>query len=117
MAEGNRPSQFNLNIKDGQADLQLCFQLGRPGDHHLPPSPPRTRAKGPKQKQRDNARAAAHHARLAAAATAPVTRENVTLVAEPGNPVLTAPETVTPPPSASGRGGTAALDKSNHFFF
>ena len=38
-----------------------------------------------------------------------MTRENVTLVAEPGNPVLTAPETVTPPPSASGRGGTAAV--------
>ena len=31
---GTGQASFNLNIKDGQANLQLSFQLGKPEDHH-----------------------------------------------------------------------------------
>ena len=39
-------ASFNLSIEDGQANLHLGFQLGLPGDLHLPlphhdPSPPK----------------------------------------------------------------------------
>ena len=31
---GNGQASFNLKIRDGQADLLLSFQLGKPEDHH-----------------------------------------------------------------------------------
>ena len=90
-ARGNGQASFNLSIKDGQADLQLGFQLGRVADPHLPhlhyheAAPafnqdqdyqphPRRKWKGPARRDRDRARAAQHQARhqpeIAAASTA-----------------------------------------------
>ena len=31
---GTGQATYNLQIKDGQANLQLSFQLGKPDDHH-----------------------------------------------------------------------------------
>ena len=58
-------ASFNFSVQDGQAHLQLGFQLGLPGDHHLPPSEVSSpRYKGSVRKQRDRMRAAEHQARL-----------------------------------------------------
>ena len=102
---GTGQASYNLTVKDGQANLQLSFQLGKPNDHHLPlPSQrKRTKAKGKKQKERDCERAAAHHAKQAAASAVRATEDEVTSV-ETGNPVSTVEP---PPPPASGEGGTA----------
>ena len=102
---GTGQASYNLTVKDGQANLQLSFQLGKPNDHHLPlPSQrKRTKAKGEKQKERDCERAAAHHAKLAAASAVSATEDEV-ISLETGKPVLTEPP---PPPPASGEGGTA----------
>ena len=95
-ARGCGQATFNLEILDGGADLKLGFQLGRPSDPHLLPEqndqlhqlcphhvdlphdhagvehqhPHRRRHKGPKQRARDRARAAKHHASRKSAATA-----------------------------------------------
>ena len=103
---GTGQASYNLTIKDGQADLQLSFQLGKPEDRHLPlPSQrTRTKVKGQKQKQRDCARAAAHHARLATATAVRATEDEVNAV-ETGTPALTVP----PSPPASGVAGTGPI--------
>ena len=63
---GTGHASYNLNIREGLADLKLSFQLGHPGDLHLPPPLPHPRrAKGEKRKERDRIRAAAHQAKLA----------------------------------------------------
>ena len=106
--KGTGHASFNLQIADGQADLQLCFKLGRPEDQHLSLPSQRTRAKGPRQKERDRARAAAHHAKQSAdsadtgsgqiaAETSEVATETST-----GTPVLDVPP--HPPPGLDGVG-------------
>ena len=93
---GSGQATFNLTIQDGVADPKLGFQLGRPSDpHHLHEQsdelhqlhphhvdifhdhggvqhqhPKRRRHKGPKQRERDRARAAKHHASCQPAAAA-----------------------------------------------
>ena len=65
-------ASFNFSVQDGQAHLQLGFQLGLPGDHHLPPSEVSSpRYKGSVRKQRDRMRAAEHQARLKTPQTTP----------------------------------------------
>jgi hypothetical protein len=91
---GSGQASFNLEIQDGVADLKLGFQLGKPSDPHpipmcsdyVHPQPhhvdlphehagfqhrkhPR-RHKGPKQHERDRARAAKHQASCQPATTA-----------------------------------------------
>ena len=112
---GTGQATYNLQIKDGQANLQLSFQLGKPDDHHLTPPAPRNRPKGERQKERDRERAAAHHARrtAASAASAVTATETVTEASgsasaqeTPGTPVLPPP---SPPPSS---GGTASSESN-----
>ena len=64
-------ASFNLSVKDGNTDLRLGFQLGLPGDHHLPANQQRDkehqqppRYKSPAKKEKDKARAANHQALL-----------------------------------------------------
>ena len=107
---GTGQATYNLQIKDGQANLQLSFQLGRPDDPHLPPPDvPRTRHKGKRQKERDCARAAAHHARRAAdtAVTAAGTVSEASATeGPPGTPIFT-----PPPPTPPASGGTALSNR------
>ena len=83
-ASGNGKADFSLKIKDGTADLQLAFKLGRPCDDHvvpphhynlqqpqhglhheqLLPRRPRRRHKGPARREKDRARAEQHQACL-----------------------------------------------------
>ena len=79
-AKGSGQATFNLDIKDGVADLQLGFRLGHPADphlnqqqcepnHHLPPAEhypiqQKKRRKGPARRESDRARAAQHRARF-----------------------------------------------------
>ena len=77
-ARGYGQASFNLNIKDGVADLQLGFQLGHPADphlhqqsephHHLPPehhpNRKKKRRKGPARRESDRVRAEQHRARF-----------------------------------------------------
>ena len=93
---GTGHASFNLQVNDGQADLQLSFKLGKPDDPHLPLPSKKTRGKGEKQRERDRARAAAHHAKLAAASAVlaseqPVETLEASTEATLGSPVLTAP--------------------------
>ena len=57
-------ANMNISVQNGMVDLQLGFQLGPPGDHHLPPQPQNLpiypRYKTPERKAKDRARAAAH---------------------------------------------------------
>ena len=128
-ARGNGQASFNLSIKDGLADLQLGFQLGRVTDPHLPhlhhheAAPafhqdyqtqpyPRRKWKGPARRNRDRARAAQHQARhqpeAAAAATEavilPFTGKLLPIApkAPPPKlkPVAAVPASTTTPPSA-----------------
>ena len=72
-ARASGQANFNLSIQDGQAHLQLGFQLGLPGDPHIPPSsspPPPSRFKSSVRKERDRLRAAEHQARLLATSIA-----------------------------------------------
>ena len=80
-ARGSGQASFSLNITNGQADLQLGFQLGLPTDAHLPHQHPvpvpqpnlpyqdhktfQGRRKTPSQRKRDQARAAQHRAATA----------------------------------------------------
>ena len=102
---GTGQATFNLQIKDGQANLQMSFQLGKPDDHHLPQPAPRTRPRGERQKERDRARAAAHHARRTAASadtateTVAIAEASAASQVIPGTPVLTP---FSPPPASSG---------------
>ena len=93
---GTGHASFNLQVNDGQADLQLSFKLGKPDDPHLPLPSKKTRGKGEKQRERDRARAAAHHAKLAAASAVqaseqPVETLEASTEATLGSPALTAP--------------------------
>ena len=68
-ARASGKASFNLSVQDGQAHLQLGFQLGLPGDDHLPPQPHHHdlyphRRKGSVRKERDRIRAAEHQARI-----------------------------------------------------
>ena len=83
-ASGNGKADFSLKIKDGAAELQLAFKLGRPCDDHvvpphhynlqqpqhdlhheqLLPRRPRRRHKGPARREKDRARAEQHQACL-----------------------------------------------------
>ena len=65
---GTGQASFNLSVKNGSADLQLGFQLGRAQDPHLH----QPQHKGEKRRDRDRARAQAHHASKLVAASAPV---------------------------------------------
>ena len=98
---------YYLQIKDGQANLQLSFQLGKLDDHHLPAPTPRTKSKGERQKERDRERAAAHHSRYTAASVVTATETVADPLASskvtPGTPVLTPP---SPPPSSARRPST-----------
>ena len=102
---GTGQATYNLQIKDGQANLQLSFQLGKPDEPYLPPPVPRNRPIGQGQKEHDRPRAAAHHARCTAASavTAAATSSDVssTEVAS-GIPLL------TPPSPSPASGGTAS---------
>ena len=63
-ASATGKATFNFSVQDGQAHLQLGFQLGRPGNHHLPPQPPGSnKTKTSFRKERDRLRAAEHQAR------------------------------------------------------
>ena len=77
-ASGTGKASFSLDVSDGKANLNLGIQLGHPDDHHPGAQPhplfphdqqdvvhpkPR-RHKGPKRREKDRARAAAHQARL-----------------------------------------------------
>ena len=57
-------ADMNISVKDGMANLHLDFQLGFPGQAHLPPPPQdfqtTPRYKTPARKAKDRARAAAH---------------------------------------------------------
>ena len=67
LASASGKASFNLSVHDGKANLQLGFQLGLPGDLHLPHqnrqhvSP---KFKGSVRKERDRVRAAEHQAKL-----------------------------------------------------
>ena len=76
---GNQAS-FSLECRNGQACFKMASQLGHPASQHFVPHPfprqyqhhgphgagdgPQHRIKGPGQRRRDRARAAAHQARL-----------------------------------------------------
>ena len=63
---------YILQIKDGQANLQLSFLLCRHDYPHIPPPVPRIRHEGKRQKEHDSARAAPHqHRRLTQNAVLP----------------------------------------------
>ena len=63
-ASATGKATFNFSVQEGQAHLQLGFQLGRPGNHHLPPQPPGSnKTKTSFRKERDRLRAAEHQAR------------------------------------------------------
>ena len=70
-ARASGKANFNLSVQDGQAHLQLGFQLGLPDDYHLPPPPGAfvPKYKGSVRKERDRQRAAEHQARLRATST------------------------------------------------
>jgi hypothetical protein len=86
-ARGKGKASFSLDVSDGLANLSLGIQLGHPSDqhydpgaqlHHLSPREQpqdvvqqRRRHKGPKRREKDRARAAAHQARLQSQAAAP----------------------------------------------
>ena len=86
-ARGSGKASFSLDVSDGQANLSLGFQLGHPGDQHYDPGAhlhhhhphdqqqdvvqQKRRHKGPKRREKDRARAAAHQARLQSEETAP----------------------------------------------
>ena len=86
-ARGSGKASFSLDVSDGQANLSLGIQLGHPGDQHYDPGaqpchlPPhdqqqdvdqkKRRHKGPKRREKDRARAAAHQTRLQSEAAAP----------------------------------------------
>ena len=88
-ARGSGKASFSLEVSDGQANLSLGIQLGHPGDQHYDPGAhlhhhhlhdqqqdvikPKRRHKGPKRREKDRARAAAHQARLQPDEAAPVT--------------------------------------------
>ena len=64
-ARATGKATFNLSVQDGQAHLQLGFQLGMPGDPHLPPyQPSKPRFKTSVRKERDRVRAAEHQAKI-----------------------------------------------------
>ena len=70
-ARASGKATFNFSVQDGQAHLQLGFQLGLPRDPHIPSqqhhqniSSPRR--KGSARKEHDRERAAQHQARLKA---------------------------------------------------
>ena len=64
-ARATGKATFNFSVQDGQAHLQLGFQLGMPGDPHLPPHPPSLpKAKTSFRRERDRLRAAEHQERL-----------------------------------------------------
>ena len=93
-SRGSGQATFSLTINDGNADLQLGFRLGQPGDDHLPQehvnleqyphhhehpehqghvNGGHTRKKCPSRQNRDRARAVQHQSRIRsgpAAATA-----------------------------------------------
>ena len=88
-------ASFNLAIQDGKAHLQLGFQLGFPGDPHIPPCPnhPPPRFKGSVRKERDRLRAAEHQARLLATSNS---SSNIVVSA-----TLSAPSTSVPTQTSS----------------
>ena len=73
---GSGQASFNLNVNNGEADLQLNFHLGHPNDEHIrhviQPShhpqeeklPQKKRKKSAKRLKRDRERAAQHQAHL-----------------------------------------------------
>ena len=79
-SKGSGQANFNLQVKNGKADLQLNFHLGHPGDAHVPPSEPvqphprphssqeegfsQPRRKSANRCKRDRERAARHQAGL-----------------------------------------------------
>ena len=71
-ASATGKATFNLSVQDGQAHLQLGFQLGMPGDHHLQPHQPRNQ-KTTLRKERDRQRAAEHQAKQADKVVVPTT--------------------------------------------
>ena len=86
-ARGKGKASFSLDVSDGLANLSLGIQLGHPSDqhydpgaqpHHLPTHEQHQdvvqqsrRHKGPKRREKDRARAAAHQARLQSEAADP----------------------------------------------
>ena len=63
-ARSTGKATFNFSVQDGQAHLQLGFQLGMPGDPHLPPHPPcLPKTKTSIRRERDRQRAAEHQAK------------------------------------------------------
>ena len=82
---------FNLECKNGSACIQLSFNLGHPGEtHHHGPHQPHFQTQhqkkscGPARQKRNNERAKAHQAKLAAASA-----------------TLSTPSLPSPPPAAS----------------
>ena len=64
-ARSTGKATFNFSVQDGQAHLQLGFQLGMPGDPHLPPHPPcLPKTKTSIRRERDRIRAAEHQEKL-----------------------------------------------------
>ena len=93
-ARASGKANFNLSVQDGQAHLQLGFQLGLPHNYHLPP-PPRPSAqryKGSVRRERDRLRAAEHQARLSASPTSTL---KVAVPATPPLPASTSSNTPT----------------------
>ena len=69
-ARASGKASFNLSVQDGQAHLQLGFQLGLPTEYHLPPSKtPLPKQNESVRKERNRKRAAEHQARLHASQT------------------------------------------------
>ena len=126
-SSGSGQASFNFSVEDGLASLQLGFQLGRPGDPHFSPQDSdhvqpqpqpddlpqeqagwqqqrrrRRRFKGPAQRTRDRARAAAHQASNQSS-TAAVTAVPVVMLPFAGKllPVKPTKEKVTEPVTPS----------------
>ena len=91
---GTGQANFNFQVREGKSDLQLSFQLGQAGDLHLRPPAQNQRYKGPKKKERDRQRAAAHQARQAAPAGCDSAQNSPRSGASPGDP----PPVPQPPP-------------------
>ena len=64
----NGQAYMSISMKDGHAVVNLGFQLGYPKHAHVPSQqqvqPQFSKYKSPARKEKDRARAAAHHAKL-----------------------------------------------------
>ena len=77
-----RRANLQLECQNGQAFIKFSSQLGAPADRHFTPHIPQhglheahhhfPRHKGPKQRERDRARAAAHRTKLASQANSSI---------------------------------------------